>query len=860
MGEVYRAVDTRLGRDVALKVLPAQYSTNAQLRARLEREARTISSLNHPNICTLFDIGRHEEIDYLVMEFCEGESLAERTARGAIPADQAVRIAIEIADALDKAHRAGIVHRDLKPGNVILTRSGAKLLDFGLAKNLTIFEPSPDASMTADLSRTEPLTQEGTIVGTFQYMAPEQIEHGEVDARTDIFSFGAVLYEMLTGRRAFDGSSRASMIAKILGGDPPPVCSLQPLTPRSLEHIVRICLQKNPDDRYQTARDAIIALQWVKEEQSQPSAAVRSPQIRQQVRRERIFWIALMVIVVAVAAAMVVRSKQPAGYRFLTRTTIPAPPESHFLATGDYAGTPVISPDGRMVAFVAAGPNGRRSLWVRPLDALSAKELDGTNNAQFPFWSTDSHSLAFFADSKLKTLDLSSGPPVVIADARDARGGTWSADGTIIFAPATRDGLFRVPATGGTPVRLTKLSGHMTTHRWPSFLPGGKYVLYVAANHNATSSPEGELHVMAVDGSEDKVLMPTLANAVYASGHLLFMRDTTLYAQPFDSDKRELMGKAESVEQNVRFDLSTWHGVFDASQNGALIYQPGGNNVGTRIFWLDNTGRRTPAVDDLAKYFDVSISPDGKRAALAVGDPQSMIWILDLQRNVRTRLTFEGSVNAGPIWTPDGREIVYSSADTDNGQLSIYRRSADGSGQRVKLCCSVHVVASSVHDGTIAAVAGDPGTSRNAIWAIPLVGGTPAPVVDFGFQSADPKYSPDGKWIVYSSNENGRAEIYVIAWPRSGGKWQVSSAGGRLPRWSRDGSHIYYITPDDMLTTVAVRAKGETLEIGESTPLFRLPINPTANAPYDVGPDGRILSVGTEEDAAPIAVVTNWNH
>jgi len=856
MGEVYRAVDTRLGRDVAIKVLPAELSANAQLRARFDREARAISNLNHPNICTLFDVGREGETDFLVMELLDGEALAERLARGPLTIDLAVRTALEVADALDRAHSAGIVHRDLKPGNIILTKSGAKLLDFGLAKTVEPALGSPD-SVTAQI--TDPLTTEGMIVGTFQYMAPEQIERGEADARSDIFAFGAVLYEMITGKRAFEGSSRASTIAKVLAGEPPPISEVQPMTPIALDRLVRTCLAKDPADRFQTVHDLIIALQWIRDERrgSVPSAIMRRSRA---VKREPLAWsVAAIAVVVAVAIALLARFRPT--YPFRTETLVAPPPETRFVMTGDYGGPPVLSSDGRNIAFVAAGGNTRRTLWVRPLAGGAARSIEGTANAQFPFWSPDGRTVAFFADNMLKSVDISGGPVVNIAPAGDARGGAWNEDGVIVYARATRDGLWRVSASGGQPVKLTTPSGNITSHRWPLFLPGGKWLIYLRANHNDPTSAETSLHLLSLDGKEDRPLFHTLAGAVYASGRLLFMRDSTLVAQPFDTWRKRLTGTPSVLAQNVRFDLSTWHGIFDASQNGVLTYQVGGPVAGTRLAMVDATGHATP-FGELAKHSEVRVSPDGKRLAVAAGDPRADIFIVDLEKNIRSRLTFEGSHHVGPLWSPDGSEVFYGAAERDSGAATIYVRPANGGGQRRAICCGPgenYLPMGITPDGkTLLAVKGYFGARGAELVTIPAAGGTASPIVKGSFDVIDARFAPDGRFIAYTATESGRPEIYVIPYPQRAGKWQVSNGGGRFPRWSHDGARLYYAAPDETIVAVDVKTNGETLEIGQSHPLFRLQVNPTAISPFDVGADDRIISAGTEEDSAPLTVVTNW--
>jgi len=863
MGEVYRASDTRLDRQVAIKVLPAALSANAELRARFDREARAISALTHPNICTLYDVGQHDGVDYLVMELIEGETLADRILRGPMPLDDVLRIGMEIASALDRAHRAGIVHRDLKPGNVILTRTGAKLLDFGLAKSAGLPVISP-TSQTARLDDSR-LTSHGMIIGTLQYMAPEQLEGVDADARTDIFALGAVLYEMVTGKLAFDAESRASLIAKILAFEPPPITSLQPMTPRALDRVVRTCLAKNRDDRFQTAHDVVLQLRWIRDDVSQPDTAV--PAVRRRIRREHVAWsIAAAIAVIAIAGILSLQLRAP-HYTRPTNSAILPPPNTTFLATGDFSGPPVLSPDGTRIAFSAAGANGKRSLWVRSLASATARELDGTTNAQFPFWSHDGHSLAFFAGNELKMMDVNGSPITTIAETNTAgRGGVWLEDGTIVYAPGTREALWKV-TVGGKPVPFTKLTPPFTTYRWPIALPGGKWIVYLAANHNNASAREASLHLVSIDGKVDRTLMPSLANAVYASGRLLFLRENTLFAQPFDSWglrlglEPRLTGKAEAIAQNVRFDLSIWRGVFDASQSGVLAYEPGGNLTGTRPTWYDVTGKQLGTFGDLGRYGDVQLSPDEHRVVVSIGDPHTDIWVYDLDRNTRTRLTFEGLVNTAPVWSPDGSQIFYGSSDTDNSVSQLYSRPAVGGARRV-ICCPgptfIYPASISPDGKTLLAVEGTPGSGKASLDSIQVAGGTRTRILGGDLEVFGARFSPDGRWIAYASNETHAREIFVIPYPSGVGKWQVTTSGGSAPFWSRDGKRLYYIAPDDFLMVVDVRATADAVDFTQPRTLFRVSYNSNGGTPISVAADGRVLTTGAEQEAAPLTLVTNW--
>ncbi|HUP49736.1 MAG TPA: protein kinase, partial [Thermoanaerobaculia bacterium] len=562
MGEVYRARDTRLDRTVAVKVLSAEFANDAQVRLRFEREAKTISSLSHPHICTLHDVGAHEGRDFLVMEYLEGESLADRLSRGPLPLEQALTVAVQIADALDKAHRRGIVHRDLKPGNIFLTRTGAKLLDFGLAKNWAA-ALGPQASVLE--TQQKPITEQGTIVGTFHYMAPEQLEGKEADARSDIFAFGAVLYEMLTGRRAFGGKSKVSIIAAILEHDPPPITTLQPMSPPPLERLIRTCLAKDPDDRWQTAHDVGLELRWIAE-----SGAVTLPVASR--RRER--WLAaglgLAAALAAVLGALWYRAaNQPLE---IVASSLVAPEDADFAF--DLSGM-ALSPDGRKIAFPARNAAGSVQIWVRRLSDAAAQPLAGTDGAHAPFWSPDGRTLGFFASGKLKRIDASGGPPQSLADAQNGRGGAWGTDDVIVFTPSTGGALYRIAASGGTPVAITELDQKTgeSTHRWPFLFPDGEHVLFLAGGQLSTERQGSKIDAVSLKTGKRTHLVDSSAGAIYAwPGYLLFRREQTLVAQRFDVRTLKPSGEAFPIAEGIPAN-NTNAAIFSASQQGHLAYQ-----------------------------------------------------------------------------------------------------------------------------------------------------------------------------------------------------------------------------------------------------------------------------------------------
>src|ERR1700704_6444891 len=650
MGEVYRARDTRLDRIVAVKILPVHLSDNSEAKQRFEREARVISSLNHPHICTLHDVGSQDGTAYLVMEYVQGESLEARLQKGALPLKQALECGIQVCDALEKAHRAGIVHRDLKPGNIMLTASGAKLLDFGLAKPAVgllgaqtiskgdLTPSTPTMNLSALGTPATALTQQGSIVGTFQYMAPEVLQGQEADARSDIFSFGCVLYETITGTRAFAGKSQISVASAILEKDPELVSKVQPMAPAALDHVVHDCLAKDPEARWQSAADVARGLRWVG---SSGSSVGPGPAIRSRRRwRTHGLWAAA----VAGLLAALVWSNLPKSAPLQTvRSFLPPPADVGFDFTGDFSGPPAITPDGAAIAFCARNQKERDSLWVQSLNELKARKLEGTEGATFPFLSPDGKFVGFFADGHLKKVPGAGGPVTILADAPNPRGGAWNEENVIIFEPDYRESLWRINASGGTAARLTKMeAGKHTTHRWPQFLPDGKHFLFFATNHSGDAEQGVYLGSME-DGSYRHVLDAD-SGGQYASGYLLYHLQSALLAQKFNPSTGAISGDPVPMANLVEYDLGTWHTTFAVSQNGILVYEPGSKALGADLVWMDGSGKVLSKVADRAFYKGSGrFSPDGKRLAVSMGEPQADIWALDLERTTRTRLTFGGA-------------------------------------------------------------------------------------------------------------------------------------------------------------------------------------------------------------------------
>ena len=871
MGEVYRARDTRLGRDVAIKILPQHLTEKADARQRFEREARAVSSLNHPHICTLHDIGHQDGTDFLVMEYLEGETLAKRLEKGPLATTELLRIGIEIADALEKAHRAGVIHRDLKPSNIMLTKGGAKLLDFGLAKAEEESAAPALASLTQPvnpLARSTPVTAEGTIVGTFQYMSPEQMEGKEVDARSDIFSFGAVLYEMATGKRAFEGKTTASVIAAILEREPPPISSVQPMSPPALDRAVKICLAKDADERFQSAHDVKLQLEWIREAGSQ--AGVPAPVVARRKMRER-FWISATTLVTIIAALFAIgyflRAPQPA--QSVVAQILP-PPNTNFVFGGFDAGPPTISPDGKRLAFVAAGFDGKQELWVRPLDSTTAQPLAGTDGATFPFWSPDSRSIGFFANGKLNYMDASGGPSLALADAARGRGGAWGPDGTILFSPNSRTALFRVPASGGTAQQVTKLnaSDQEITHRWPQFLPDGKHFLFYSPT---VATQAISTYADSLDGGAPQPLLRADSNAVYAPpGYLLFVRQGTLMAQRFDPGSLRLIGEAMPLASDAEVDANIWRGVFSASSNGILVYEAGNAlSLEAQLLWFDRSGKQVGETGTGGDLYMPSLSPDGRKLAVTVTTPGVSpynIWVYDLTRGIRTRLTFSPALDAEAAWSPDGKTIAFVS--NRSGQSHLYEKAADGTGSSSPLVVDNNSESrpSFSPDGRYLIFQRDlhqHAGSHFEIWALPLFDDRkPFPVIQNpSFDAGDPALSPDGKWLAYVSTESGRTDVYIAPFLHGSGKWQVSSGGGTWPRWRRDGRELFYFSLDNKIISAQISEQGASLVIGKVVSLFQTNPVPSSTWPYDVTADGSKFVVATQaasKTKQSLTLVTNW--
>jgi eukaryotic-like serine/threonine-protein kinase len=865
MGEVYRARDTRLGRDVAIKVLPEHLSTDPELKLRLEREAKAISSLNHPHICTLHDIGSQSGVNFLVMEYLEGQTLAERLSKGPLPLDHVLKIATEIAQALEKAHQQGIIHRDLKPANVMLTKSGAKLMDFGLAKPklpiatqaVSSFTPStPTMNLASLTSAASPLTQKGSIVGTFQYMAPEVLQGAEADARSDIFSLGCVLYEMLTGRRAFEGKSQLSVFTAILEKDPEPISASQPSAPPMLDSLVTGCLAKDPAERFQSAHDVAMNLRSIAALRSVPKDADSAP----KTASNSMFWIAALAAAIILGAVAGFFLHHSASASPSVRAFINPPPDTHFRLTSDLAGPPVLSPDGNYVAFTATSSLGKTELWVRQLNAPDARPLPDTADAMFPFWSPDSRSLGFFSGGKLKTIELNATTAQTLCDAQLGRGGAWGSNGVIVFSPSPIAALFQISVNGGSPSEITRLDSTVhSSHRWPTFLPDGKHFLYLAMHHDPSKAANNGIYYASLDGRENRLVLHSQSNAIYAAGFLLFSRADQLMAQAFDPGSGKLSGEPQTVSSGVLNDVSTWHTSASASDSGLLTFG-NGTSGGVQLIWLDRTGKDAGiAIDNLQNLNYARLSPQGDRIALTIDNGVNDVWSQDLTRGVRTRLTFGPTGNTFPVWSPDGKWVAYSSLRAGEG--GIYRKPSDGTGAEELIVPdkgALHAPTDwSQQSNTLFYGSNSYVQKGDGIWAISLDGDRkPRQILDRG---ADATLSPNGHWLAYSSTESGRTEIYVQAYGGGQGKWQVSPNGGQVPHWSSDGKELYYFDINQDLLAVPVKESGAALEFG--TPQMIVSQWTVITFPfYSVSPDNKRFMVErvTQQVNQPVTLITNF--
>jgi eukaryotic-like serine/threonine-protein kinase len=821
MGEVYQARDTRLDRKVAVKVLAPELASDADFRARFEREAKAISSLNHPHICGLYDIGREHGTEYLVLELLEGETLAARIERGPLPLAQVLRFGIEIADALEAAHRQGIVHRDLKPGNIMLTRSGTKLLDFGLAKH-TVGAAGQALSMLATAPGIG--TAQGTIIGTLQYMAPEQVQGAPADARTDIFAFGTILYEMATGRRAFEAKTQASLIAKILETDVPAVSTLAPVAPPVFDHVVQGCLAKEPQDRWQTAHDVKLELQWI---QAQGSRVERGASA--MVTRRPTFWLWCAVAALTGAALT-------AGALRLWFTPSPLPvAEARFEVTlpegmrvDSVYDRAAISPDGQRLVF-SASLKGRTQLFIRDLASTTVVALDQTENAFEPFWAPDSASVAFFARGKVQRLAVAGGPARILADATGwtrslTGGGTW-ASGTILFARL--DGsVVRVPDTGGSVILVESLQwkAGQSEFMGPRFLPDGRRFL-------VSKRGDPGLFVASLDAGGLQRVSDDGSRAVYAAGQLLFQRGLSVFARPFDASRLVFTGPERL--------LTAQAGFFSVSDNGMVVYKPEHPTL-SQVTWFDRRGRSIGTVAEPGQYQQVVLSSRGRRATVVRYDTQGSrgsmdLWDVDLTSGVLSRLTTDSARASDPSWSPDERRVAFTSARA--GPAGVFVKNVDSGAEEPLVVWKEPVMVDQwTPDGQFIIFR----NAGRAVWAVPVTGDRkPRMLIDTPYVEDEVHVSPDGRWVTFNADEAGRWEVFVASFPGFTSKRQISRDGGVQPQWSHDGRELFYLTTDGSMMGVRVTPGPEFVGSPPSR-LFTARIQPNPNLPqYAITADGQ---------------------
>jgi serine/threonine protein kinase len=866
MGIVYKAQDTKLNRSVALKFLPEHLSASEQEKARFLQEARAAASLNHPNICTIYGIDENSGQIFIAMELIEGQTLREKTQTFSVK--QSVEIGIQIADGLAAAHEKGIVHRDIKPENIMIRKDGiVQIMDFGLAK----------------LRGSTRLTTSRSLLGTIAYMSPEQVQGLETDHRTDVFSLGIILYELLAGQSPFTGVHEAAIIYEIVNVNPKPISAIVHTIDTRLEQVVLKCLEKEPNERYQSVKDVAVDLRRIKRDSDAVHAfsAVReipysTPSTSSSDRgaeridaatqkRRRLLWVLAATVFFCSTALFAIRDLffQSSSTPFAIKTLILPAEIGTLLSTGPLT----LSPNGHRLVFSGRSGNSKRLLWIRSIDDVQVRPLPGTEDASYPFWSPDCRSLGFFAEGKLKRLDVEGGSVVAICEAREGLGGSWNEDGSILFAPSSQSPIFRVSASGGTPVAMTQLDTlkQETSHRWPYFLPDGRHFLF--STRTITTGVRADvdaIFVSSLDGKERKFVIQATTNAAYADGYLICGLGAKLMAVAFDPAKLATEGDPVSLVERIQINAADGAAAFSVSSTNLLAYQFRSSQTGSQLIMFDLAGKEEGHVGDQAEYWDVRFAPDGKRLAYALNDRVSNnldIWIYDLSGQTRTRFTYSAAPDRLPVWSRDGTQLVFAS--NRKGVFDLYRKRLGTGREELLLESSQNKQPFdwSADGQFIAYVTTTDLKTRSDIWILPIgQDQKPKPFLRTEANEWDPHFSPDGKWMTYCSDESGRSEIYVRPFPGPGEPWQISPSGGTRPRWSRDGSSIFYMDPQSLVVLAEISARGSRVDVGKSKLLFHAYPKEYAGA-YDVSPDGKrvvVNSLGTSEISPPTTLTVNW--
>jgi serine/threonine protein kinase len=869
MGEVYRARDLRLERDVAIKVLPTSFASDEDRLRRFEQEARATSALTHPNILTVYDVGSHEDRPYIVAELLEGEDLRCRLNGGAIPQRKAIDYAQQIASGLAAAHAKGIIHRDLKPENVFITTDGrVKILDFGLAKKTPI---TPSAQADSDIATQEAITQPGIVLGTFAYMSPEQVRGQTADHRSDIFSFGTVLFEMVRGRRPFSGKSAIEVMNAILNAEPePPPAANSQINP-ALERIVSRCLEKGVDGRFQSASDLCFAIESISfasgsGQESEVPAAVEISK-RHLLWSARVAWlVAALLLATTLALVWILNGRKAPTSAGIVRLSLRPPADSTFFSVSREASPPALSADGRLVAFVAQKPDGKRQLFVRALDSLSPQALAGTEGAAHPFWSPDGRYIGFFAHGKLNRVAATGGAVLALCDAPSGYGGSWNSAGVIVFSPAGASALQKVSADGGTPSLATDLGneGGGVSHLWPCFLPDGRHFLFLRRRFATGASGQDTIQVGSLDSKEARPVVQVSSSVSYSEGYILYQRAGLLLAQQLDIGRVRTVGDPFPVVARINYEITTSRGMFALSEAGVLLYEAGPGASGYQLTWLDRSGAIHGLLGNPNNYFSPNpvFSPDGKSIAIQMQNSAnpvgSDIWIFDTARSVATRFTSDPVSHRAPLWSPDGSRIVFGS--TRKGKVDLYQKLASGIGDEEVLLetdFDKYPLSWSPDGRFILYQEIEPRMGSN-IWVLPLSGEKPFPFLRTEFNEINPTFSPDGHWVAYQSDVSGRDEIYAAPFPGPGAKLQISAAGGMWPKWRGDSKEVFYLSPNNHLMAAEVKADRLSIEVGTTRELFEA----HATGPgyfYNVAPDGQRFLVNRVVEQLPMVVVLNWS-